>query len=529
MREMNKPKVWWPLGLSLTLILGMWTGFSLSKKIPEGHSFWKTPRKTSVQEVIDLLEKKYVDPLSTDSLSEAAIMDLLGSLDPHTIYIPPVHTAMAEEELRGNFEGIGVEYFIIDDTVHAIRVLRGGPSEKSGLKTGDKFLKVGDSVVAGNRITNEKIRRLLRGESGTQVSLEFLRGKDKKKINITRGTIPRPAVDAAYMINGQTGFLHLDKFSQNAYEEMMAAMEKLQKEGMKKMILDLRGNSGGILDEAIQISDEFLEGNRLVLYTEGTHSPRTDYTCKRPGLFEKGDLYILVDETSASASEVIAGAIQDWDRGTLIGRRTFGKGLVQEPFALSNGAQLRLTVSRFYTPSGRNIQKPFGKGMEDYDNEVFHRMKNGTSADAAADSNAKAYKTLIRKRTVYGGGGITTDFFIPFDSVKPSHPYDQLFSLGSINKTMYTFLMEQQITRSQFRDADDYSRNFKITPSLLAALNAFLKRQGMNMETLSDAQRNWIEKRLKSVIALHLWHTDEFYRIHNAEDAFVQKALLLAK
>jgi carboxyl-terminal processing protease len=523
---MKKPNVWWPLSFSLVMIFGMWTGHALSKKIPEGGSFWSTPQKTSVQEVIDLLEKKYVDPIGTDSLSEDAILTLLSKLDPHSIYIPSMHTAMVNEELKGHFEGIGVEYFIIDDTVHAARILKNGPSEKAGLLPGDKILKVDDSIVAGNSITNDKIRKLLRGVSGSKVTVTVLRGSENKKITITRGTIPRPAVDASYMIDEGIGFLHLNKFSQTAYEEMMASMEDLQKKGMKKLILDLRGNGGGLLEEAIEMADEFLEGNRLVLYTEGTHSPRTDYICKRPGLFEKGDLYILIDETSASAAEVIAGAIQDWDRGTLIGRRSFGKGLVQEPFMLSNGAQLRLTVSRFYTPSGRNIQKPFGKNAEDYNNEVFNRFHHINDSMKKDSANGKAYRTLIKKRNVYGGGGITPDIIIPADTMMLPHPYNKVLGLESINKTMYAFLSAEGMQVTQFKNADDFASSFTVSPSLIERFQIYLKKQGLDLPPLPLA---WLEERMKAVIALHLWQMSDYYKISNRQDPFVEKAVSLAK
>ncbi len=522
---MKKLQVWWPLWLSLTLILGMWAGYSLKKNIPDSQGFLQRPRRTSVQEVMDLLQRKYVDSVHADSLTDEAIEAMLQELDPHTVYIPAVYTEEANEDLKGNFEGIGVEFYIIDDTVNAVNVLTDGPSDKAGLKLGDKFLKVGDSLVAGNGITPERIRKLLRGEGGSTVSVELLRGNGKVTASITRGTIPKPAVDAAYMMDAQTGFIHLNKFSKTTYEEFMQAMEGLQKKGLKKLVLDLRGNGGGILDEAVDIADEFLSGDKLVLYTEGLHASRQEYKCKRPGLFEEGPLVLLVDEFSASATEVLAGALQDWDRATIVGRRTFGKGLVQEPFELSNGAQLRLTVSRYYTPAGRNIQKPFNGSRSAYSGEVYDRFHNGETSGDSAVHTGKAYKTLVKKRTVYGGGGISPDVYVRFDTSHIAPSLSALFSKQTFSKFIYAYYLQQQPYFRSFKSAADFNKAVTLTPAVLESLKAYCRKDSLELGGLSAADQALLERRYKTNMALQIWRMGGYYEVSNTYDETVAKGL----
>lgn len=523
---MKKVKVWLPLLFSLTLIAGMWIGFRLRKNIPETQGFFSNNKRSSLQEVMSLLRTKYVDSVNTDSLTEDAIQAMLSKLDPHTIYIPAVYTTEANEDLKGNFEGIGVEYFIINDTVHAVSVLEGGPSDKAGLKTGDKFIKVGDSIVAGTGITNEKIKKLLRGEGGTAVNVSVLRDKKTISTSITRGTIPKYAVDAAYMIDSETGFIHLNKFSRTAYEEFMQAIEKLNAKGMKKLIFDLRGNGGGILDEAVDIVDEFLDSTKLVVYTKGLHAEKREYNCKRPGQFEKGELVLLVDEFSASASEVVAGALQDWDRATIIGRRTYGKGLVQEPFDLSDGSQLRLTVSKYYTPAGRNIQKPFAKNHEEYSGEVYGRFHNGQSGlEDSAMHSGPAYKTLNKKRIVYGGGGIMPDIIVPFDTARFSASLSALFYQQNFSKFIYRYYLQNEGFFKQFKDATGFARAFNPGEESWQQLLNYSRKDSINLSAISEREKAEINKRFKSYMALQIWRMEGYYEVTNLYDSTVQKGL----
>ena len=524
---MKKLQVWWPLFFAATMIAGMVIGYKLRKNIPETQGFFGSNKATSLQEVMTLVKTKYVDSINTDSLTEDAIQAMMEKLDPHSIYIPNQLTAAANEDINGNFEGIGVEYYIIDDTINAVNVLQGGPSDVAGVKIGDKFITVGDSMVAGTNISSEKIRKLLRGESGSVVSVKLMRGKEMITTSIKRGTIPKYAVDAAYMMDDQSGFIHLNKFSRTSYEEFMQAMEKLQKQGMKKLVLDVRGNGGGILDEAVDIADEFLDNDKLVVYTQGVHSERREYRCKRPGLFEKGELVLLVDEFSASATEVLAGALQDWDRATVIGRRTFGKGLVQEPFLLSDGSQLRLTIARYYTPAGRNIQKPFAKNHEEYSEEVYDRFYNGqSSSEDTSKHSGPAFKTLVKKRTVYGGGGITPDIFVAFDTSRLPNSIAGVFGNRQIfSKFIYDYYLRNQTYFNQFKTPKEFANRFVPDPSIGQQLINYSKRDSVEINLSNPRDVEEINKRIRTYMAMQIWRTEGYYELNNAFDPVVQKAV----
>lgn len=527
---MKTVKVWLPLLFALTLIAGMFIGFKLRKNIPEPQGFFSTNKRSSLQEVVTLLKTKYVDSVNIDSLTEDAIQAMITKLDPHTVYIPAVYTVEANEDLKGNFEGIGVEYLIIDDTVHTVNVLEGGPSDKAGVQIGDKFIKVGDSVVAGNGITSERIKKLLRGESGSDVAVTLIRDKSLVTTTIKRGTIPKYAVDAAYMMNAETGFIHLNKFSRTAYEEFMQALDTLKVKGMKKLIFDIRGNGGGILEEAVDIADEFLDGDKLVLYTEGLHADRREYRCKRPGQFETGELVLLVDEFSASASEVLAGALQDWDRASIVGRRTFGKGLVQEPFDLSDGSQLRLTVSKYYTPAGRNIQKPFARNHDEYNEEVYDRFHNGqTAVEDTVHRSGKAYKTLGKQRTVYGGGGIMPDYFVAMDTTRYSTKLSSLFYQQNFGKFIYRYYLGNLAYFKQFKNAGEFVQSFQPSADSWKQLIDYAKKDSIDLTSISDRDKSEIDKRFKSFLAMQIWRTEGYYEVINNSDSTVQKGLQLLK
>lgn len=525
---MKKLKVWLPLLFAIVLIGGMWIGSGLRKNIPSSRGIFATNRTTSLQEVVDLLNTKYVDKISTDTLTDEAIQAMLTHLDPHSIFIPATRVEEINEDLQGNFEGIGVEFFIIDDTVHVTNVLKGGPSEKAGLLAGDKFLKVGDSIVTGKSINIDRIKKFLRGAGGSKVSVTLLRNGKPIETAITRGTIPLYSVDASYMIDAATGYIHLNKFSGTTYEEFMKALEELQGKGMKKLIFDLRDNGGGILGEAVDIVDEFLDDQKLIVYTQGDKQKKMEYHCKRPGLFEKGELVLLVDETSASASEVVAGALQDWDRATIIGRRTFGKGLVQEQYDLSNGSALRLTVARYYTPIDRNIQKPYAGGREAYNGEVAGRYQNGelVKGDTSANHTGPVYETKIKHRKVYGGGGITPDIFIPLDTSTLSANLYVLFDNQLFSKFIYTYYRQNLTLFSQFKDPRDFAQRYTETD---AAWNGLLqyaaKDYAINPGPVTPHDKTEIEQRIKSALARQIWRMEGFYEVNNAYDPAVAKGL----
>lgn len=526
---MKKLQVWLPLLFAIVMMVGMLIGFRLRKNI-RSDDFFAARKPTPVEEVMDLINMKYVDSVSTDTLGNNAIEGMLTHLDPHSIYIPPVEVSEVNEDLQGNFEGIGVEFQIFDDTVNIMNVLPGGPSDKAGLQVGDKFIKVGDSVVAGNGINNDRIRKLLRGPGASQVIITLLRASKPGKplqASITRGTIPLPSVDVAYMINKVTGYIHISKFSETTHAEFAQAIMGLQKLGLQRLILDLRGNGGGILQESIAIADDFLDGDKLIVYTQGARSPKVEYRCQRDGLFEKGPLALLTDEGTASASEVLTGAMQDWDRATIIGRRTFGKGLVQEQYQLSDGSALRLTIARYYTPTGRSIQKPYDKGHDDYNEEVLKRFHDGEvlHGDTAAHTGP-AYKTLgPDHRTVYGGGGITPDIFVGFDTSTLSRGTTSLYVDGTLNRFIYSYYIQNLPVFQAFKGPGDFNANFHDDEKLWKALIVYAAKDTVNLNAIPAKEKEVLQHRIRALLARQIWRTEGYYEIYNNFDPVINKAL----
>lgn len=531
---MKKLQVWLPLLFAIVMMVGMLIGFRLRGNIrPTG--FFKTRKQTPVQEVMDLVTMKYVDPIATDTLGENAIDGMLSHLDPHSVYIPPADLTEVNEDLQGNFEGIGVEFQIFDDTVNVMNVLAGGPSDKAGLKVGDKFIKVDDSVVAGNGISNDRIRKLLRGPGASKVTVNLLRAGESsppRAFVITRGTIPLPSVDVAYMINKDIGYIRINKFSETTHAEFAQALMRLQSEGLQRLILDLRGNGGGILSESIEIADDFLDGDKLIVYTVGARSPKVEYHCRREGLFEKGKLALLTDEGTASASEVLTGALQDWDRASIIGRRTFGKGLVQEQYQLSNGAALRLTIARYYTPTGRSIQKPYDKGHDDYNEEVMKRFHDGEvlHGDTSNQHAGPAFKTLgPQKRTVFGGGGITPDIFVGFDTSTLSKDITTLYIDGTLSRFVYTWYVQHIPSFQNFKSPAEFITGYHDEEHLWNGLVAFADKDTVNLRNIPAKDKTVLQHRIKALMARQIWRTEGYYEVSNAYDPVVEKALDVVK
>jgi carboxyl-terminal processing protease len=518
-------QVWLPLMFAVVMVLGMVVGYKL-RQDASMPGFFKLSTKNALQEVLDLVQMKYVDNVKTDTLGDNAIQNVLTKLDPHSVYIPASDLMAVNDDLRGNFSGIGVEFQMFYDTVNVLNVLPDGPSEKAGLIVGDKIIAVNDSVqISGKKINPDDIRKHLRGERGSNVKVTVFRNGKLVPITIQRGTIPVPSVDAAYMINGETGFIHLNKFAESTYREFMQAMEKLQKENMKKLILDLRGNGGGLLSQAVNIADEFLDEDKLIVYTQGSHVPKYEYKSQKEGLFEKGDLVVLVDESSASASEVLSGALQDWDRATIVGRRSFGKGLVQEQFGLSDGSALRLTVARYYTPLGRNIQKPYNHGYDEYEEEVNTRFHNGEVMKGDTSKNAgPAFKTK-KGRLVYGGGGITPDVFVPFDTTSMGKDVVKLFMKGTLNNFIYTYYIQHRSEFSTFTKPAELGAGFKTTEREWDELKKFAAKDSVNIDNISARDKAYLQKRIPSMLARQIWRYEGYYEVMNKTDEFVQKAL----
>jgi carboxyl-terminal processing protease len=524
----KKLQVWLPVLFALVMILGMIIGFKLREDVRGVSSFLKLSKKSSIQEVLDLVDARYVDDIGDDSLTLTAIEQILEKLDPHSVYIPSDKLKYANEDLEGGFDGIGVEFQLFYDTVNITNVLKGGPSEKAGLLVGDKIVKVNDSINLVKKEFN-KIRNSLRGPKGSNVKVTVVRNAQLKDVTITRGTIPLPAVSTAYMIAPKVGFIHIDKFSETTYEEFMQSLEKLQKSGMDKLIVDLRGNGGGYMNEATQIADEFLEDDKLIVYTQGEHVKKQEYRAKREGLFEKGKLIILIDETSASASEVLAGALQDWDRATILGRRSFGKGLVQEQYQLSDGAALRLTVARYFTPLGRNIQKPYSQGRAKYEEELMERYNNGEVMHGdTAKHNSKPFKTP-GGRTVYGGGGITPDVFVGADSSNIDKNVVALYRKGILSNFIYTYYVSNINTFKSYKDPVSFSNQYSFGETHWSHLKTFAAKDSISLDAVSAKDKAETLERMEVMMARQIWRNEGYYQVNNQTDKAIKKALEILK
>jgi carboxyl-terminal processing protease len=526
----KKLQVWLPVLFSLAIVLGMLIGYQLRDETSGGR-FLGFSKRTSLQEVVDLVKSRYVDKVASDSINQLAVNQLLSHLDPHSILIPSDQLNAAEEHLQDNIKGIGIEFQVFDDTVNVMNVIKTGPSEKAGIEVGDKLIAINDTAqIAGKFLRVERLRSLLKGETGTKVKIKILRsGKVIEKI-VERASFPVPIIDVSYMLDKETGFLRINRFADRSYEAFMESMGDLKKKGMQKLILDLRGNGGGLLKEAIAIADEFLSGDKLIVYTEGDHQQRVDSRCRRDGIFEVGKLVVLVDEGSASASEVLAGALQDWDRATIIGRRTFGKGLVQQQFQLSDGSAVRLTIARYYTPLGRNIQKPYGKDHQEYNEEVLARFHSGSMIkEDTSKPKGKAFKTPSGK-LVYDGGGISPDIFIPLDTSNISDNVMRLYYRNSLSSFVYRYYLQNRTRFDLISKPDNILTDFQPGEKELMELRSFaLSHDGVIINTFTEKEKTQISQRLQTLMAKQLWRMEGYFEIANRYDAAVQKGVLSLK
>ena len=523
----KKVQVWLPLMFSGIMALGMIIGYQLREKTTGGDSFLHNNASTPLQEAVSLIKNKYVDNVNMDSLEEPAISGLLDHLDPHSVFIPAKDLDAINEELQGNFQGIGIEFQMIRDTVNVMNVIPDGPSFKAGVQIGDKIIAVNDTInLTGKNVSVNDVRKQLRGQNGSNVMIAVLRGASTKKIKITRGFIPLYSLDAAYMLDSITGYIKLNKFSETTYQEFMGAMQKLQQQKhMRQLVLDLRENGGGIMQEAVNIADEFLDEDKLIVYTQGEHSPRTEYHCSKDGVFEKGKLAVLVDETSASASEILSGALQDWGRATIIGRRTFGKGLVQQQFNLSDKSAIRLTIARYYTPLGRNIQKPYDKGKEQYEEELVNRFHDGELVTADTSTpKGKAYKTPDG-HIVYGGGGITPDVFVPYDTTSQPKQVLELFAKGVIRNFVYNYYIEHREQFQQYKSPAQLHQQFHISENEWNQLQNFAAKDSVDLKNLDAKAKDFVMQQMENLLANQIWRTEGFYELSNANDPMIKKAL----
>lgn len=525
----KKVKVFLPLLFSIVLALGLFLGFRLRDSQGSRNTYFlNTGGQGALQEILRLAGAKYVDSISPDVLKKDAIQGMLAHLDPHSIYISSGQLADVMADLEGSFQGIGVEFLIINDTINVTSVVPGGPSESAGILTGDKLIRVNDSLVAGVQITAARIKALFRGPQNNELHLVVDREGTPLDISVKRGTIPLHSVDAAYMITPDIGYIRINRFASNTYQEFMQSMLELQQAGLKKLIIDLRQNSGGYLDAAVNIADELLSGHKLIVYTKGKHYPRTNYTCNKAGVFEEGPLSILVDGGSASASEILSGAIQDWDRGTIIGRRTFGKGLVQEQYKLSDGGALRLTVARYFIPSGRSIQRPYKQGTEAYYDDILDRFARGelTHADSIHFSDTTRYFTKIKHRPEFGGGGIMPDVFVPIDTDRMSIPMGAVYSGSLLFDFAYAYYDRHKQEFAAYHNADDFSRQYEVSAGILNAFQSFALARGVRLPgKMKPADQQAVSLRIKAFLARELWQLPGYYKVMNTEDPVVNRAL----
>lgn len=524
-------RVWTPLLFSLVLITGMIFGFNLRDTLRVKRGIQTViKRNDRLEQIIDLIDEKYVDTINTDVLYEDAINGILSHLDPHTVYIPADELQEVNEDLEGSFYGIGVEFTIYRDTIQVTSVVEGGPAERAGMEAGDRIVKVGDSLVAGNNITSERIMKMLKGKQYSKVFVTVKQpiSNKMKRVTIMRDVIPLYSVEANVMLNDSTGFIKINRFSATTYDEFSKALEGLRRKGMTQLIVDLRQNPGGYLEAATSIADEFIEGQRLLVYTKGKHSARKEYRAAKDGIYEQGKLVILADENSASASEVLAGAVQDWDRGIILGRRTFGKGLVGEQYEMNDGSALRLTIGKYYTPSGRCIQRSFAQGREAYERDFLNRYQSGEllHRDTTIHTDTTKYYTS-NKRVVYGGIGIEPDVYVPYDTLKLRPGLLNMLYSDDVKGVLWDYYLRNRTDLSKYADIGNFANNFNgelLVDAYIATLKGRM-RQTANMILKENTGYLFFKNQLKAQLARIMFGNNGLYAVSAQRDDMVTRAM----
>ncbi len=538
MNDKNKDRlrVWGPLLISLTLVLGMTIGFKMRDTLRNKRNITTIiQRNDRLEQIIDLIDARYVDTINTNVLYRDAVDGIISHLDPHTVYIPVEKLQSVNEDLGGGFFGIGVGFSVVDDTIQIISVVEGGPAEKAGIGIGDKLIKVENSVVAGNGITSEGIMSLLKGKQFTEVNLtlELPLKENQYTVALKRDRIPTYSVDASIMLDSITGIIKINKFSATTYEEFDSALQKLRVEGMKRLVVDLRQNPGGLLAPAKRIADEFLDGDKLIVTTKGVNSKVEEYKADKAGQFEKGDLVILVDEHSASASEILAGAVQDWDRGVIVGRRTYGKGLVQDQYELEDGSALRLTIAKYYTPSGRCVQRSYEDGREQYQQDFHDRFISGEliGDDSLYSLEDTTMYYTANNRVVYGGGGIRPDIFVPYDTAKLSTPMLRLIYSKGVSSTVWDYYIYRRDSLKRFKLISNFKKQFKADVLVEKFVATLDKKTQKTVRTLltQNNNRRYLGLHMKAQLAKMLFREQGYYTIMYTDDNVVQKALEVFK
>lgn len=515
---MNKSKI-------LILLACLWITSAIQA---QNYGSGVAMRKLQVAEFA--ISNFYVDKVDENKLVEGAIIEMLTQLDPHSTYSNAEDVKKMNEPLQGNFEGIGVQFQMIEDTLLVVQPVSNGPSEKAGILAGDRIIAVNDSVIAGVKMNTDDIMRRLRGPKNSKVELTIVRRGVQGPLLFTvkRDKIPILSLDAAYMIQPKTGYIRINRFGATTAVEFKKAMEDLRKQGMKDLILDLQGNGGGYLNAAIDLANEFLDQKELIVYTEGRAAQRSDFYAKGNGSFRQGRLIVLVDEYTASASEIVSGAVQDWDRGIIVGRRTFGKGLVQRPIDLPDGSMIRLTIARYYTPAGRCIQKPYGHST-DYNKDLIERFNHGELMNADSIHFPDSLKVQTKKlgRTVYGGGGIMPDYFVPIDTTLYTDYHRNLVAKGVIIKFTTEFIEgHRKELANKYKKFNSFNEKFAIDDAMLTTLKEIGDKEGVKFdEKQYEKALPLIKTQLKALIARDLWGMSEYFQVMNSTNESAQKAL----
>ncbi|RAI84179.1 S41 family peptidase [Algoriphagus yeomjeoni] len=513
----TKSQIRLPIILALAISAGIWIGATFAE--PKGNQNDLRAALYKLQEIMTYVNRDYVDSVNSNELIDYGINKMLEHLDPHTSYIPAKDASIVQSQLDGEFDGIGVEFGIIRDTIYVVAPLTGGPSEALGIQSGDQIIRVDGETMAGVGVTNRDVFEKLRGPKGSVVVVDMKRKNQKELIEyrITRDKIPQYSINASYMVNDEIGYIKVTRFAATTYDEFKEAVYDLKVKGMKKLVIDLQGNPGGYMGAAINMADELLGGKALIVSQEGKVDQYNQKAFAfKPGLFEEGPIIVLVNEGSASASEILAGAIQDNDRGLIVGRRSFGKGLVQMPIDLSDGAELRLTIARYYTPSGRSIQKPYGTDYEAYESDFMNRYKHGEffSSDSIKFNDSLKYET-VKGRTVYGGGGIMPDYFVPLDTTMNSAYVSRLFNSDSAREFALDYVNEN---KSKFEDMtiEQYYSDFTVSDAMLNDLVEYGKKNKVDFDAADfNKSKDYLRILMKAHVGRQIYDDSAFYKVVN--------------
>ena len=504
--------------------------FGISAQYSRSNSASRQQQKLLMVE--NIVNNLYVDNVDEEKIVENAVRGILENLDPHSSYSTKEETTSSQETMQGSFSGIGIQFNMQKDTLYVVQTIAGGPSEKVGILPGDRFIAVDDSIIAGRKLKNTDIMKRLRGPKGTKVNIKVKRGSNAEllEFRITRDDIPLNSIDAVYMADGKTGYIRLSRFAATSYKEFKDAITKLKKQGMQQLILDLTDNGGGYMQIAAQIANEMLNRGNLIVYTQGRKSPRQNLNADGSGTFRTQKVVVMINQFSASASEILSGAIQDWDRGVVVGRRSFGKGLVQREFLLPDSSSFRLTIARYYTPSGRNIQKPYVKGdREDYDKDIIDRYNHGElqSADSIHFADSLKHTTLRLHRTVYGGGGIMPDVFVPLDTTQYTDYHRRLVAKGIIPQFALRYVDKNRADlKAQYPDAQKFIKEFTVTDEMLNNLVDAGKAEKVDFDKSQFAKsKEMLRTFVKAAIANDLFSTGAYFQIVNEQNDIYKEAL----